>query len=83
MNQQWIFKSLKKRKDKDVSATRKASHERFLKNINQSFVKANGVGLNWIYVKSDYKIFMNDLNSPVGFWGFGVLGFWGGYLSKV
>ena len=46
MNQQWMYKSLKKRKDKDVSATRKASHERFLKNVNQSFIRANGVGLN-------------------------------------
>ena len=46
MNQQWIHKSRKKNAAKESSPMRKASHERFLKGINQSFIKANGVGLD-------------------------------------
>ena len=46
VNQQWLHKSRKKNAEKESSPKRKASHERFLKNVNQSFIKANGVGLD-------------------------------------
>lgn len=46
VNTELLRKTRKVGIDKDEANQRKASHQRFMKNINESFIKANGVGLS-------------------------------------
>ena len=45
VNYELIRKTRKISTEKDSSVMRKASHQRFMKGINETFIKANGIGL--------------------------------------